>query len=199
MSWDTLIGADEVAPRYLEAAFCLDGRLTVALNQANARLMEARAVDARAGGVHVTAKAAQAELDEAKAAVDAAQTVIRVETIPEAEWRGIVAQHPPTADQRKAGHIAHPDKFPLAAVARCISQVTHRDRVMVGRPPIDWVTDLRDNKLTAGEWEYLCGLVQQLNQGVLDVGKLVGATGSRPRSETSLTSAAPEGSPTASS
>lgn len=197
--WGDLISDGDVTSSRLEAAFCLDRELVTAVARARAALVAARQADNASGGVVLSAKAVQAELDAAEAAVEAAQTIIRVESIPDGEWRALMAQHPPTAEQRKAGHLAHTDKFPVAAVARCICEVDHRGRVMVGSPPLDWVRDLRDTKLTAGEWEHLCGIVNALNQGFADMGKLVGATGSRRPSEPSSTTAAPGESPTASS
>lgn len=199
--WDTLISDDEVVPATLSVAVCLDRPKIKAVTDAREALTRARVADRdpNASAAQSATRDAEAALDAAIAALEAAQTVITVSSIPDPEWRGLLAKHPPTAEQRKQGYAAHPEKFEVAAITRCIAQVQHRGQAMAGPPPEAWVTGTLLPALTAGDREALSGAIQTLNTGSIDVGKLVGAIGTHRSSGPSSTTAPPEASPTASS
>lgn len=198
--WDDLIAEGDVRAATLDVPLCLDRTLVRAVNDATLALAEASRADKATGGASARAtREAQDRLDEALAALEAAQTIITVSSIPANEWNELRVKHPPTADQRREGHVAHPEKFPIAAVARSIVKVVHRGKTVEGNPPQSWVRDTLRPSVTEGEWEALTTTVANLNSGSIDVGKLVGGIGRLRSSGPSSTTPPPTESPTPSS
>jgi hypothetical protein len=193
--WDGLITDEDVTPFHQDVSLCLRGDLVERVSQLANAYGQAVLDDARSGGVKTTADKVAADLGAAKAEAAQHETIVRVGTMPESRWRQLLVQHPPTREHRATGLDYHPDKFPPAAVAASILQVTHKGRTVEGNPPESWVRDLRDHKLTQGQWLQLWQTALELNLGSVNLGKLVSSIGNHQSSGTSSTTAAPEDSP----
>lgn len=96
-----------------------------------------------------------AELEAVEREIEESVRVFRLSALSHQEWADLMAQHPPTPEQRKEGHGANPDTFGPAALAACAVEpavtVEQAQRLQQTLPP--------------GEWETLMLELRTLNQG----------------------------------
>ena len=95
----------------------------------------------------------------AQAAVDACYEVLHLTALSPADWEELVAQHPPTEQQKKADKWCNMDTFVPALLAACVAGEESED---------EWADYLTKGSLTFGEAAALTTAVFQLNQRIPD-------------------------------
>jgi len=108
-------------PRTEKVRICARGDLVAkheAAVQALAEAIAGRDDDSLAGTPEITAAA------EAVKAIEAEQDEFTFELVVSSvsrnRWADLLAKHPPTKEQRRAGHFADPTTFAVAVVAECV-------------------------------------------------------------------------------
>lgn len=122
MNIDDLIATAQ--PRTEVVRVCARGDLVAAHAKAVAALAELLSAaddDSLAGNPDVAAAA------EAVKAIEAEQDEytfeIVVSSVSRNRWANLLAEHPPTKEQRRAGHFADPATFAIAVVAECVDDL----------------------------------------------------------------------------
>lgn len=131
-------------------------------------------------------------LQELEQRMDERTKVYKFRGLAPARWRALKAEHPPTKEHKAGGLDFNPDTFPAAAIAACCvePQMTLAEAKALEA----------DESVSSGDFELLCDGVFTANMGVLtDTPKSVLATAILRMNGASLTTAAPEASPGASS
>lgn len=132
------------------------------------------------------------EIRELEQEMKGAEVTFTFAALSHKAWQDLLAKHPPTKQQKAEHGIDHnPETFPTAAIAAAAIE-----------PPLtsEQAERIRDT-LTFGEFEKLYRAVLEANAEVQGVPKsvLAAVIGDRPQNGASSTTAAPEGSPDASS
>lgn len=186
MNLDDLIATAQ--PRTEKVRICVRGDLVAAHAAAVDALNRATSGD--------DSLAVSPEVIDAAAAVTAiedeqeAHTVeMTVESVSRNRWANLLAQYPPTKEQRRLGHFADPDRFPIAMVAACVVELEGD----VGRA--EKLADV----LSMAEWDKLERTALRLNATEVPHPKLPAATELVRANGHSSTTSDPEGSPEAGS
>lgn len=109
--------------------------------------------------------------------MEAATVTFTVTSVSRQTWADLLAAYPPSKEERRAGHDHDPVKFPVAAVAAC---VTDPDLSLEKAAQLAEV-------LAAGEWNKLWVAVLTLNITGTPAPKLAAATGLRVNGHSSTT------------
>ena len=131
-------------------------------------------------------------LRELERRIDAQTKTYRFRAVSRRRWRALLAEHHPTKKQRDEGHDFNPETFPVAAIAACSVDP---------KLTVDDVNALEDDEtFSTGDFELLWNGVLAANLGVVsETPKSVLATAILRTNGASSTTAAPGGSPEASS
>jgi hypothetical protein len=130
------------------------------------------------------------EIRSLEAEIEAAKVPFTFAAIGKRAWSDLLAQHPPTAEQRQHGRADfNADTFPAAAVAACALE-----------PTISWTAAVRlEAALNSSQFDLLWGAVIDVNVGGVTSPKSFIAGRTRRPNGGSATTAAPEESLAASS
>lgn len=172
-------------PRRVEARILLDANVL----DEHARLEQA--LQAALGDPSVATRAPELaeQLAALEARIDAGDETFTFEALGRQVWLSLIAEHPPTADQRAEGYDYDPTTFPAAAIAAsCVSHQLDLDDAM-------WLANTLDLAEYAKVWQACL----TANLGVADRPKSATATALRLMSERSSTTSHPEESLAASS
>lgn len=120
MNVDDLIATAQ--PRTEVVRICARGDLVTRHAEAVARLREASAGDDSLAGPDTHAAAGEVVALEAKQ--EAATVEFVVHAVSRKVWADLLAKHPPSAEDRRAGHDHNPQTFPIAAIAACVDDLT---------------------------------------------------------------------------
>jgi hypothetical protein len=119
-----------------------------------------------------------ADLEDAMAA----STIdVTVKALSRNAWADLLAAHPPSREQSRAGEDVNPKTFPVAAVAAC----SHEPQISATQ------AEALAGKLPVGEWQKLWMAVASLNTVPTTVPKLRAATELLAASEPSSTTSVP--------
>lgn len=180
-----------------EVELVVDGEAAARVDEAERRLDQAlrSAVDEDGGldDASPLANAAaelQAELDDARDAV--AITVVRVQAVSRRRFTELQIEHPPTAEQRRLGIMNNGQTLQIALVGEGVVAI---DGVEVPSEERTYEAgETLHDQLAHGQWERLALAAWEVNGGS-GIPKSGPATGPRPASGRSSTTAPPEGSP----
>lgn len=182
MNIDDLIATAQ--PRTEVVRICARGDLVSRHQEAVARLRESTSGDDSLAGNPAT-QAAAGEVVAIEAEQDAATVDFTVHAVSRQVWADLLAKHPPSAEDRRAGHDHNPQTFPVAAIAACVDDLS-----------VEQATKLSE-VLHMGEWNKLWVTVIGLNVTGTPTPKLAAATdllrANEPSSTTSLPEESPEG------
>lgn len=109
---------------------------------------------------------------------------VTVKALSRNAWADLVAAHPPSREQARAGEDIDPKTFPVAALAACSYEptiTTDQAQSLAGKLPV-------------GEWQKLWAAVASLNMVPTTVPKLKAATALLEANGTSSTTSGPEAS-----
>ena len=104
-------------PRTETVRLCLRGDLLARHEQLEQDLARARELD-EATNEPDTAPAIAREIKALEAEIREAEVPFVFESIGQSAWSDLLAEHPPTKEEREAGLDHHPDTFCIEAVAR---------------------------------------------------------------------------------
>lgn len=200
--WDNL--DSEITPPERSVPLCLRGDLLASIEEAKLELQEALALDKVEENILGAGQTSRTmdlidRCRELEAEARRQSHLFTVRGIGDKAWSDLLKQYAPTAKQRDELDVDHnPETFPNPAVAACLVKITRPDGTVTVGATEDNVKALR-TKLTTGQWDLLYNTVVAINVGVVNLGKSAGSTEPPQGSETSSTTAAPEGSPEASS
>ncbi len=121
MNIDELIATAQ--PRTEVVRICARGDLVARHAEAAAALRKAMDDDQSPMGDPATVEASKAVV-AIEAERDAATVEFTLQAVSRQKWANLLAKHPPTAEQRRAGHDNNPETFPVAAVAECCKEPT---------------------------------------------------------------------------
>lgn len=161
MNIDDLIATAQ--PRTEVVRICARGDLVASHAEAVQALADAtKGDDSLAGSpeVHAAAQAVTA----VEAEMDASTVEFVVRSVSRRTWADLLAKFPPSKEERRAGHDHDPDKFPPAAIAACIDEMS-----------AEQATKLAD-VLPAGEFHKLWMAALRLNITETPHPKLAAAT-----------------------
>ncbi len=127
-------------PPTQQVRICARGDLVAAHAAAVEALSNATGSDSLADPVMLEAAKAVTAVEEE---MEAATVTFTVSAISRRRWADLLAKHPPSKEQRRAGHDHDPDRFPVAAVAACVSEMTEAQAQQLS------------DVLPAGEWNKL--------------------------------------------
>jgi hypothetical protein len=183
------VNLDEIlaaaSPRTLEVQVCLNAGLVTAHEEAVRELQRALdRDDSLAGDPAVTAAAEAVQAVEQQ--LDAATHTFRLRAVSRKVWADLLAKYPPTAEHRRAGHDADPDRFPVAAVAACLVEPELSEA--------DVAKLAASDAMTFGEWQKLWLAALQLNLPPTPHPKLEAATELLRANGRSSTTSVPEAS-----
>jgi len=167
-------------PRTEVVRICARGDLVARHAEAVARLREATALDDSLSGSEETVAAA-GEVVSIEAEMEASTLPFTVESVSRQVWADLLKQHPPSAEERRAGHDHNPETFPIAAIAACVSDPklsVEKSQELAG-------------VLHAGEWNKLWVTVIGLNVTGTPNPKLAAATDLLQANAPSLTTPLP--------
>lgn len=142
------------------AKVLLDASLISRHADLEAALAAAIEHDSRHGGDYGpgTSRPLAAEIETLEAEIEAAQDTFVFESVGAARWYALLAEHPPTKEQKALGADRNPDTFlPAAIAASCVDPVMSDEDVA-------WLADA----LTAGEWAKLAYACCLANEGAGD-------------------------------
>ena len=176
----------KAAPRTREVRVCLDPGLVTAHEQAALDLQQAMADDDGLVGSDAVRAAAE-RVEQVERQIDDATHTFVLRSVSRREWADLLAKHPPSAEQRRAGHDADPDRFPVAAVAACLMEPSLSE-VQVRKLA-------ESDAMTFGEWQKLWLAALSLNLPPVPAPKLGAATELLRLNGPSSTTPAAEGSP----
>lgn len=163
MNVDELIATAQ--PRTEKVRICARGDLVAKHQAAALALRETTADDDSLAGSPATVEAASAVV-AVEAEIEAATVEFTVQSVSRQEWANLLALHPPTPEQRRAGETSDPVKFPIAVIAACVSDPKMTE---------DQAGKLAD-VLHAGEWNKLWQTAVGLNVTGTPHPKLAAAT-----------------------
>lgn len=163
MNLDDLIATAQ--PRTEVVRICARGDLVAAHAEAMRALDEAtRADDALSGSPAVDE--ALARVREVEAEQDAATMEFTVTAVPRKVWADLLAAHPPSKEQRRAGHVYNPDSFSIGLVTACVTDPE------MSEDQAQKLTEV----LHAAEWNKLENTAFRLNTTATPAPKLPAAT-----------------------
>lgn len=183
MNIDELIATAQ--PRTQQVRICARGDLVAAhaeAVEALGRVVDENRDDDSLANPGVTEAAARVKAVEEER--DAAAVVFIVSSVSRQTWADLLANHPPSKEQRRAGHDHDPTTFPVAAIAACVTEPAMT---------LDQATKLAD-VLPAGEWNKLWVAALTLNVTETPNPKLAAATALLQANGPSSTSSDLEGS-----
>lgn len=187
VTWGDL--AAEHQPRTDSVRVCMRGDLVAEIGRLEQQFNRQRLEDERTNAPNLAPELARRILDlQAEAAGHEREFVFTA--IGQRAWSALLADHPPTDEQRKSGADHNPETFPYEAVAASCTSVT-------GGTGQD-VQALAD-RLSLGDWTRIWNCCLAVNLGGTVLPKCAGATELLRPSEPSSTTAPPEGSPAPSS
>jgi hypothetical protein len=175
---------DEITPIERTVAVCLRGDLVAEMELLETELAQARTTDMLTNEPDRAPVIAQS-IEDVQQQIVAATRTFRFRALPGRDWADLIAQYPPSKDQRTDGWDYDPATFPVYAVAACAVD------------PVMTPTKAQQlyGKISTGQWTKLWRAVMAANAGEDRLPKSVAATVSLPPSEPSSTTAAPEASP----
>ncbi len=186
-SWGDL--AAEHTPRTDSVRVCMRGDLVAEIARLEQQMARQQVADERTNTPDLAPEIARRILDlQAEAAAHEREFVFTA--IGQRAWSALLADHPPTDEQRKAGADHNPETFPYEAVAASCTSVAGGTGQDVRR--------LAD-RLSLGDWTRIWNCCLAVNLGGTVLPKCAGATALLQPSGPSSTTAHPEGSPAASS
>ncbi len=106
-------------PRTDKVRICARGDLVAAHAEAVAALQSVMGGDDSLEGADTTDAAAAVVAVEEE--MEAATVTFTVASVSRHRWANLLAKHPPSAQDRRAGHDHDPEQFPVAAVAECVT------------------------------------------------------------------------------
>lgn len=110
--------------------------------------------------------AAQACVDETKAALEPYQEILQVSPIPPSVYDDLIGENPPTDEQRKQNYSWNPDTFGPALLAACIGQeLPDNDRMSEK----DWIAWASGSGAGHGEYVALVNTCLAVNDRTLNV------------------------------
>lgn len=180
----------QLTRRRASARVLLDQSIIAAHAEADARLQAALGADEGGLAEPEEITALRGAVEAVEAAIAAAEIEFVFEGIGRRAWLALVAEHPPTDDERRDGYDFHPETFQRAAI---VASVVSPDDV-----DADVVLFLA-NELDLAEWGKLWTACLEANLGVAVRPKSVAASVLRRTSDRSSNTAPPEGSLAASS
>lgn len=157
----------KAAPRTREVQVCLDPGLITAHEAAVLDLQQAMAEDDGLVGSDAVRTAAE-RVEEVERQIDQATHTFVLRSVSRREWADLLAKYPPSAEQRRAGHDADPDRFPVAAVAACLVEPALSEQQVRKLAESD--------AMTFGEWQKLWLAALTLNVPPVPAPKLEAAT-----------------------
>lgn len=179
-----------------EARVLLDQSLLAEHTRLDAELQKAIDEDAKLNR-NPEAPVIAERIRELEQRIDASKTVFVFEQIGRGAWLDLVAQHPPTDDERSQGLDHHPESFiPAALVASC--RLVRTPDGNEGTLDLDNAEFLMA-ELTEAEFRKLWAACLKANLGEASDPKSAAAAIFHQLSSRSSTTASPEGSPEASS
>lgn len=176
----------KAAPRTREVQVCLDPGLVTAHEEAALALQEAMADDDGLVGSDAVRAAAE-RVEQVERQIDQATHRFVLRSVSRRAWADLLAKYPPSAEQRRAGHDADPDRFPVAAVAACLTEPALSEAQVRKLAESD--------AMTFGEWQKLWVAALTLNVPPVPSPKLGAATELLRLNGQSSTTPAAEGSP----
>lgn len=188
MDLDDLIAT--AAPRTMTVQVCGRGDLA-ALHESLVAQLRAVAVDPDESSLAGNPKAK----DLAQQIVDVEEQMagvtkdLTVKAVSRNAWADLLAEHPPSKEQLKAGETMNPRTFPVAALVVC----SHDPKVSTEQ------AEALANNLPSGEWQKLWYAIVALNTQQTTVPKLRAATDLLQANEPSSTTSVPAPSRGASS
>lgn len=184
MNLDDLIATAQ--PRTEQVRVCVRGDLVERHAAAVATLRAAAEASDSLGGDPAVAEAAEA-VRAIEDEQEASALTLTVTSVSRNRWADLLAKHPPTKEQRRAGHFAEPETFAIAVVAECVAELD-----------ADQAARLAD-VLPMAEWNKLESAALRLNATETPFPKLAAATEILQANGQSSTTAENEGSLAASS
>lgn len=137
--------------------------------------LEAEILDVRSrGGLAGPPSELVAQLETVEADIEASVRVFTLTACTYQQWADLMAQHPPSKDQRSKGHISNPDTFEPAALVACATDpavtLEQAQRMRQTLPPSEWqalmaaVARLHQEQTTAPK-SLLLSVVRQASAG----------------------------------
>lgn len=167
MTFDVDEIISKAAPRTREVQVCLDPGLVTAHEQAVLDLQQAMDDDDGLVGSDAVRAAAE-RVEQVERQIDDATHTFVLRSVSRREWADLLAKYPPSAEQRRAGHDADPDRFPVAAVAACLVEPELSEA--------DVAKLAASDAMTFGEWQKLWLAALTLNVPPVPAPKLEAAT-----------------------
>lgn len=121
MNIDDLIATAQ--PQTEVVRVCARGELVPAHEEAVKALAEAAQADDSLAGVSPEVAAAAEAVKAIEDEQEAHTLSLTVTAVSRNRWANLLAQHPPTKEQRRIGHFADPASFPVAVVAECVVEL----------------------------------------------------------------------------
>lgn len=166
-------------PRTETVRLCLDGSL-VNKHQSAVVALNAAMADDDTLAVGEDVRDAAEIVRDVEAEMDAATIVFTVGTVSREKWADLLAQFPPSKEERRAGHDHDPRMFPVHAVAACIqdpADFTIADALALAS----------SDSVPPGEWNKLWVEALRLNVSSTPAPKLKAASGLLQANEPSST------------
>jgi hypothetical protein len=171
-------------PRTEKVRICARGDLVARHQEAVVALGAATEGDDSLAGSPATREAAGAVV-AIEAEMEAATVTFTVASVSRQRWADLLAAHPPSKEERRAGQDHDPKRFPVAVVAACT-----KDPAMT----VEQAGQLA-GVLPSGEWNKLWLAILGLNVTGIPAPKLLAATELLQANGTSSTTPLDEGSP----
>lgn len=185
---------DEVTPDERTVQLCTRGDLTTRIEHLQREISKAR-TDSDTLGLPETVRELATEIEALTTQAQDFTHGFTVAGVSSTKWRTMLAENPPSREQRSQGLDHDPDKFPVAAVAASLVKIDGEEVTQT----IAQVERFAD-KLSAGQWIRLWNTVLDVNvRAGGEVPKSAVATAILRHSEPNSTTAPPEESPTPSS
>lgn len=185
-TWGDLVG--QVVPQTVTVPVVVRGDLADEVARLERDLADTVRADEQLNRLP-EAPAARERLAAALDAATAATVEVTFQAIGRRRWRQLLAEHPPSDEERTAG-AEHAETFVWAAMAAASVRPT-------GATPA--TVEAFCDTLTDGQLGVLWAACVSVNTGVVTLPKSGTGTGDRPRTAPRSTTARPAGSPTASS
>jgi hypothetical protein len=152
-------------PRIEKVRICARGDLVAKHQEAVVAMSDTISDDDSLSGNPATIAAAEA-VKAIEDEMDAATVEFTIRSTSRQKWADLLAKHPPSKEERRAGHDHDPKRFPVAAVAEC---------TQAPEMTVQQAAQLAD-VLPAGEWNKLWLAVLGLNVTGTPAPKLAAAT-----------------------
>lgn len=182
---------DELQPVRATARISARADLVARHEELEAALVDALRNDQAAGGIGdpQAAPAIAEQLVALEAEIEGSARTFTFEAIGNRAWLDLIAEHPPSAEQRDEGLDHDPSTFPRAAIlASCVEPRLSAEQV-----------EVLENRLNLAQWRQLWQACLAANIGNDSSPKSLAATAVLRRSGASSTTAPLEGSLAASS